>query len=63
MLFRAHFAARGESEQRRKIVIPDTAHGTNPATAAMVGYAAATRSLWARCSGRAEPGPGRITSH
>ena len=24
---------------RKKILIPDSAHGTNPATAAMVGYA------------------------
>jgi glycine dehydrogenase subunit 2 len=38
MLFRAYFAARGESEQRRKIVIPDTAHGTNPASVTMAGY-------------------------
>jgi glycine dehydrogenase subunit 2 len=38
MLVRAHFAARGESEQRRKVVIPDTAHGTNPASVTMAGY-------------------------
>src|ERR1700748_3973831 len=38
MLVRAYFAARGESEQRRKVVIPDTAHGTNPASGAMAGY-------------------------
>ena len=30
MLFRAYFADRGEDEQRTNIVIPDTAHGTNP---------------------------------
>ncbi len=29
---------RGELEQRRRILVPDSAHGTNPATAAMVGY-------------------------
>src|SRR5882724_13360333 len=29
MLMRAYFADRGEAETRRKIVIPDTAHGTN----------------------------------
>src|SRR2546425_4806413 len=28
MLARAYFAARGEDEQRRKVVVPDTAHGT-----------------------------------
>jgi glycine dehydrogenase subunit 2 len=38
MLVRAYFEERGESEQRRKIVIPDTAHGTNPASVTMAGY-------------------------
>ena len=38
MLFRAYFAERGEDALRRKIVIPDTAHGTNPASARMAGY-------------------------
>jgi glycine dehydrogenase subunit 2 len=38
MLVRAYFADRGESEQRRKVVIPDTAHGTNPASVTMTGY-------------------------
>ena len=38
MLFRAYFEDRGESERRRKIVIPDTAHGTNPASVTMAGY-------------------------
>jgi glycine dehydrogenase subunit 2 len=38
LLFRAYFAARGEGDQRRKIVIPDTAHGTNPASVTMAGY-------------------------
>jgi glycine dehydrogenase subunit 2 len=38
MLVRAHFAAKGEGEQRRKVVIPDTAHGTNPASVTMAGY-------------------------
>jgi glycine dehydrogenase subunit 2 len=38
MLFRAYFRDRGEDEQRRKIVIPDTAHGTNPASVTMAGY-------------------------
>jgi glycine dehydrogenase subunit 2 len=35
---RAYFAAQGEGEQRRKVVIPDTAHGTNPASVTMAGY-------------------------
>jgi glycine dehydrogenase subunit 2 len=38
MLVRAYFASRGEAEQRRKVVIPDTAHGTNPASVTMAGY-------------------------
>jgi glycine dehydrogenase subunit 2 len=38
MIMHAYFADRGEDEQRRKIVIPDTAHGTNPASVTMAGY-------------------------
>ena len=38
MLVRAYFADRGEIEQRRKVVIPDTAHGTNPASVTMAGF-------------------------
>jgi glycine dehydrogenase subunit 2 len=38
LLMRAYFAERGEGDQRRKIVIPDTAHGTNPASVTMAGY-------------------------
>ena len=29
---------RGEIQKRRRILVPDSAHGTNPATAAMAGY-------------------------
>ncbi len=38
LLVRAYFTARGEIEQRRKVVIPDTAHGTNPASVSMTGF-------------------------
>lgn len=38
MLMRAYFAERGEAETRRRVVVPDTAHGTNPASVAMTGY-------------------------
>ena len=38
MLVRAHFEQTGESAVRRKVVIPDTAHGTNPASVTMTGY-------------------------
>src|SRR5438105_2219620 len=37
MLMRAYFADRGESG-RAEIVVPDSAHGTNPASVAMAGY-------------------------
>jgi glycine dehydrogenase subunit 2 len=37
-IMRAYFIDRGEDEVRREIVIPDTAHGTNPASVAMAGY-------------------------
>src|SRR5438874_1201465 len=36
MLVKAHFNHKGE--RRKKILIPDSAHGTNPATAAICGY-------------------------
>jgi glycine dehydrogenase subunit 2 len=36
LLIRALLESRGDA--RKKILIPDSAHGTNPATAAMVGY-------------------------
>ena len=38
MLMRAYYADRGEAAQRREIVVPDTAHGTNPASVTMAGY-------------------------
>jgi glycine dehydrogenase subunit 2 len=36
LMIRACHEARGNA--RRKVLIPDTAHGTNPATAALAGY-------------------------
>jgi glycine dehydrogenase subunit 2 len=38
LLMRAYFEAKGEGEQRTNVVIPDTAHGTNPASVTMAGY-------------------------
>src|SRR6185369_16194529 len=38
MLIQAYFEAKGEAETRRKVVIPDTAHGTNPASVTMAGF-------------------------
>jgi glycine dehydrogenase subunit 2 len=37
LMMRAYFDQRGETS-RRTILIPDTAHGTNPASAAMAGF-------------------------
>ena len=37
LMIRGYHVANGDS-RRKKILVPDSAHGTNPATAAMVGY-------------------------
>ena len=37
LLARAYFADRGEAD-RRQVVVPDTAHGTNPASVTMTGF-------------------------
>jgi len=42
LMTRAYHRANGEGEQRRKVLVPDSAHGTNPATATMVGYETVT---------------------
>jgi len=38
LLIRRYFEDQGELEKRTKILLPDSAHGTNPASAAMVGF-------------------------
>ncbi|MSQ24451.1 MAG: glycine dehydrogenase subunit 2 [Chloroflexi bacterium] len=38
LMIRAAHEANGDGERRRRVIIPDSAHGTNPATAAMAGY-------------------------
>ena len=38
LMIRAYHDSRGETDQRRRIVVPDSAHGTNPASAARCGY-------------------------
>ncbi len=35
-----YFRDKGELERRREVILPDTAHGTNPASAAMAGFVA-----------------------
>ena len=42
LMTRAYHRSRGEGDQRTRVLVPDSAHGTNPATASMVGYAAVT---------------------
>ena len=38
LMIRALHEHNGEGAQRRVVIVPDGAHGTNPATATMVGY-------------------------
>ena len=38
MAIKAAVEARGEAATRRIVLVPDSAHGTNPATAALVGF-------------------------
>ncbi|HEX3548807.1 MAG TPA: aminomethyl-transferring glycine dehydrogenase subunit GcvPB [Candidatus Elarobacter sp.] len=52
LIAKAYFAKRGET-QRNVVIVPDTAHGTNPASAAMVGYK--VRSLKSDAHGRVDP--------
>jgi glycine dehydrogenase subunit 2 len=40
LMVRAYFRDRGELERRTEVLLPDTAHGTNPASAAMAGFTA-----------------------
>ena len=42
LMARAYHRSKGEGEQRSKVLVPDSAHGTNPATASMVGYQTVT---------------------
>lgn len=37
-MIRAYHESRGEAKQRRYVLIPDSAHGTNPASAAIAGF-------------------------
>ena len=42
LMTRAYHRSRGEGEQRTTVLVPDSSHGTNPATATMVGYRTVT---------------------
>ncbi len=37
-MIRAYHKSRGEAEQRKYVLIPDSAHGTNPASAVIAGF-------------------------
>jgi glycine dehydrogenase subunit 2 len=52
LIAKAYFKAKGEP-QRNVVVVPDTAHGTNPASAAMVGFK--VLSLKSDAHGRVDP--------
>src|SRR6266571_2254570 len=38
LIMRAYHKSRGELESRTEMLVPDSAHGTNPASAAMAGF-------------------------
>ena len=38
LITRAYFEEKGEGEIRKEVIIPDSAHGTNPASARMAGF-------------------------
>ena len=38
MAIKAAIAARGEAATRKIVLVPESAHGTNPATAALLGF-------------------------
>lgn len=40
LMIRAYFREKGELDRRTEVILPDTAHGTNPASAAMAGFQA-----------------------
>src|SRR5205085_4354082 len=42
LMFKAYHQKRGEGGKRRRVIVPDTAHGTNPASAAMCGFEVTT---------------------
>jgi glycine dehydrogenase subunit 2 len=52
LIAKKYFKERGEA-QRDKVIVPDTAHGTNPASAAMCGFKVI--SLPSNARGRVEP--------
>ena len=53
MTIKAAIAAKGESATRTTVLVPDSAHGTNPATAALIGFT--VKPVPARADGTLDP--------
>ncbi len=53
MVIEAAIAAKGEGETRKTVLVPESAHGTNPASAAGAGFE--VRPLPARADGTLDP--------
>ena len=53
MAIRSALIARGEDNQRTTVLAPESAHGTNPATAAFLGYK--VEAIPARANGTVDP--------
>lgn len=53
MAIKAAIAAKGEDATRKIVLVPDSAHGTNPATATLIGFT--VKSLKVRADGTVDP--------
>ena len=53
MTIKAAIAAKGEAATRTTVLVPDSAHGTNPATAALIGFT--VKPVPARADGTLDP--------
>jgi glycine dehydrogenase subunit 2 len=53
MAIKASIEAKGEGGQRKTVLVPDSAHGTNPATAALIGFD--VKPIPARADGTVDP--------
>ena len=53
MAIKAAIEAKGEAATRRIVLVPNSAHGTNPATATLLGFE--TKSVPARADGTIDP--------
>jgi len=53
MVIKAAIVAKGEAEARKIVLVPESAHGTNPASAAVAGFE--VRPVPARADGTIDP--------